>query len=183
MAIVVATDGEPNDCESTVDSVAAIAADGSQAAPSISVYVIGVGTNLMSLDQVAAAGGTKHAYVVDPSRDVTASFVEAMNAIRGRAALPCEYGIPEASSGEAVDFGRVNVAFTGSGDAGGAKTVLLQVPDASACSATEAGWYYDDPAAPKSVELCPAACARAKADVEGRIDVLVGCKTQSVVTR
>jgi hypothetical protein len=184
VAIVVATDGEPNDCESTVDSVSTVAAAAARATPSISVYVIGVGTSLMRLDQVASAGGTGHAYVVDPSYGTTASFVAAMNAIRSRAALPCEYGIPKASSGESIDFERVNVVFTGGTDAGdAAKTVLLQVPDASACSATEAGWYYDDPSAPKSIELCPASCTRAKADIAGRVDVLVGCKTQSAVTR
>jgi hypothetical protein len=180
-AIVLATDGEPNDCDSTVDSVSAVAAGAVSGAPSISVYVIGVGSSLTSLDEVAVAGGTDHAYIVDPTHDATASFVAAMNAIRGRAALPCEYSVPQAAGG-AIDFGRVNVAFTGGGDAG-AKTVLLQVPDAADCSATEAGWYYDDPASPKNIELCPALCARAKADAAGSVDVLVGCKTESIVTR
>jgi hypothetical protein len=184
MVIVVATDGIPNDCDSTVDAVSRVAASGATATPSISTYVVGVGTSLSSLDQVAKAGGTGHAYVVDPSNDPTASFVAALNAIRGRAALPCEYALPSAVGGGAVDVSKVNVAFTSSGDAGtGGKKVLLQVPDASACSAADAGWYYDDPTSPSSVELCPAACTRAKADFAGRIDVLVGCKTESVVTR
>jgi hypothetical protein len=186
VVIVLATDGIPNDCDSTVDAVAAIASDGAQMTPPIAVYVIGVGTSLMSLGQVAVAGGTDHAYVVDPSSDATASFLAAMNTIRGRAALPCEYQLPQPSHG-ALDLDKVNVAFTGSGngngDGGAAKKVLLQVRDADGCSAPDAGWYYDDPASPKSVELCPTACNSAKTDLAGRIDVLVGCKTQSVITR
>jgi hypothetical protein len=181
MAIVVATDGIPNDCDSTVASVATIAETSAKASPSVPVYVIGVGASLTSLDQIAQAGGTRSAYIVDTSGNTTSSFVAAMNAIRGEAVLPCEYQIPPAPGGESVDYGRVNVAFTASSDGGnGAKTVLFQVPDAPACTSMPTGWYYDDPSAPKSIELCGGACARAEADVAGRVEVLVGCKTQSI---
>jgi hypothetical protein len=181
VAIVLATDGEPNDCDSTVDAVSGVAAEGAAKTPSIETYVIGVGSSLTNLDQVATAGGTGQAYLIDTTQDTTARFVAAMNAIRGRAALPCEYPLPKSSSGAELDPGKVNVTFTESTDAG--KAVLLQVPNETSCDVKQGGWYYDDPTTPKNIELCDASCTRAKTDFGGRIEVLVGCKTETAVPR
>lgn len=178
MIIVLATDGEPNDCASTVEAVSAVAAQGASRTPSVQTYVIGVGRSLTSLDAVATAGGTGQAYLVDTAQDTTARFTAAMNAIRGRAALSCEYALPRPPDGGETDPSRVNVRFTPSADGGSG--LLLQVPRASACDAQKGGWYYDDPTAPKNIELCAASCTRAKTDFAGRIDVLVGCRTQTV---
>ena len=181
MIIVLATDGEPNDCDSTVDAVSTIAALGASKTASIPTYVIGVGTSLTSLNQVAVAAGTGAAYLVDTNQDTTARFIAAMRAIRGRAALPCEYAIPKAvDGGGMVDTGRVNVSFTDSADAGSADAgngLLPQVADKTSCDATRGGWYYDDPALPKNIELCDASCTRAKTDFGGSINILVGCET------
>ena len=186
MIVVVATDGEPNDCDSTVDAVAQVAADAMAGRPSIRTYVIGVGESLVSLDAVASAGGTNHAYLVDTSLSTTQSFVLALNSIRGEAALPCQYEIPAplAASGRQVDYGRVNVAYTeGADSAHGARTILLQVPNERSCDGATDGWYYDDPSAPTSIELCSSTCSRVKGDPTGRIEVLVGCKTQKSAIR
>lgn len=180
--VVLATDGEPNDCDSTVDAVSTVAADAAGTTPGIPTYVIGVGESLTSLNLVATAGGTGQAYLVDTTEDTKARFIAAMKAIRGRAALPCEYAVPAPDGGE-TDPARVNVAFTeGDGD-GGTRTILLQVPEKSGCDSSHGGWYYDDPSTPKNIELCDASCTRAKADFGGRIDVLVGCRTQTTRTR
>jgi hypothetical protein len=184
MIVVVATDGEPNDCDSTVDAVSKLAADAAALRPGVRTYVIGVGTSLVSLDQVAAAGGTGHAYLVDPSLTTTQSFVAAMRSIRLEAALPCQYAIPAAVAGGQVDYEQVNVAYTAGADAArGSKTMLLQVPSASSCDGAGGGWYYDDPGAPKSIALCGSTCTRVESDVAGRIDVLVGCKTEKSTPR
>jgi hypothetical protein len=184
MIIVVATDGEPNDCDSTVEAVSQLAADAAVLPSSIRTYVIGVGANLVSLDQVAAAGGTGHAYLVDTSLSTTQSFVAALSSIRGEAALPCQYEIPAASAGGKIDYGNVNVAYTeGSVAAHGPRTILLQVPNERSCDGAGDGWYYDDPSAPKSIELCGSTCTRVEKDIAGRIEVLVGCKTQKSVIR
>jgi hypothetical protein len=179
--IVLATDGEPNDCDSTVDAVAEVAAKGANQTDPVLTYVIGVGASLTSLDQVATAGGTGHAFIIDTTGDTTARFIEAMNAIRARAVLPCEYEIPRADGG-VVDVDKVNVTFTASTDGGrGSKTLILQVPTANDCAPSDGGWYYDDPVAPTTIKLCEASCARAKADEGGRIDILVGCKTATSI--
>ncbi len=178
VAIVVATDGEPNDCDSTVEAVSQLAATAAALPHAIKTYVIGVGTSLANLDQIAAAGGTVHAYVVDTSLSTTESFVVALNAVRGAAALPCQYEIPHATAGGQVDYGNVNVAFTEGSDAADARNILLQVPNALSCDKAGGGWYYDDPTAPTSIDLCGSTCARVAHDTEGRVAVLVGCKTQ-----
>jgi hypothetical protein len=184
MIIVVATDGEPNDCDSTVDAVSQLAADAVVLRPGTQTYVIGVGASVVSLDTVAVAGGTGHAYLVDTSMSTTQRFVAAMNSIRSEAALPCQYEIPAAAAdaGARVDYGNVNVAYTEGSDAGhGTRTILLQVPSASACDGATGGWYYDDPNTPKSIQLCGSTCMGIEKDVGGRIEVLVGCKTQKSV--
>jgi hypothetical protein len=182
--IVLATDGEPNDCNSTVDSVSEVAAKGAAKTPSIQTYVIGVGSSLTSLDQIATAGGTGHAYIIDTTQDTTARFIDAMNAIRTRAALPCEYGMPKAADGGVVDIEKVNVTFTASADGGNAqKTLVLKVSDKGACGSAQGGWYYDDPSAPTSINLCESTCALAKTAFGGRIDILVGCKTEVATPR
>ncbi|HVW27501.1 MAG TPA: vWA domain-containing protein [Polyangiaceae bacterium] len=180
MVIVLATDGEPNDCNSTVDAVSAVASAAAAEKPPISTYVIGVGSSLSNLDQIAAAGGTDHAYIVDTSTSTTASFTAAMNAIRGEAALPCQFEIPAAQSGKSLDFGRVNVAVGTGADAG--PGTLLQVPSASACDAS-GGWYYDDPTSPAAIELCPTTCSTVMGDPTAMVSVLIGCKTEARVIR
>jgi len=188
MIVVLATDGQPNDCDSTVDAVSQLAADATQPPARIRTYVIGVGDNLLSLDQVANAGGTEHAYLVDTSGTTSQSFVLALNSIRRAAALPCQYGIPAPSAGSKLDFGHVNVAFSSRSDAGtgtgtGSRTILLQVPGKRSCSAAGEGWYYDDPSAPQTIELCSSTCTRVENDTAGRIEVLVGCETQTSTIR
>jgi hypothetical protein len=180
VVIVLATDGEPNDCDSTVDAVSGVASMAAGERPPISTYVIGVGTSLSNLSQIATAGGTGHAYVVDTEAGTAASFTAAMNAIRGEAALPCNYELPAPTNGASLDYGRVNVARNSGADAG--KTTLLQVPDAASCGSSD-GWYYDDPAQPSSIELCPTTCAAVKHDATGAVQVLVGCKTETRVVR
>lgn len=180
VVIVLATDGEPNDCDSTVDAVSSVAAAAAAEKPPISTYVIGVGSSLSSLGQIATAGGTGHAFVVDTAASTTASFTAAMNAIRGEAALPCSFEIPAPATGAALDYDKVNVARSTAGDGGSSK--LLQVTDQAACGTAD-GWYYDHPQSPGSIELCPTTCTAVEHDATGVVQVLVGCKTETKVVR
>jgi hypothetical protein len=180
MVIVLATDGEPNDCDSSVGAVSAVASAAAAETSPISTYVIGVGKSLSNLDEIAKAGGTDHAYLVDTSKSTTDSFTAAMNAIRGEAALPCSFEIPAAQPGKTLDFGAVNVTV-GNGADGGPST-LLQVQTASMCDAS-GGWYYDDPQKPAAIELCPATCTSVTSNPTAMVRVLVGCKTETRVIR
>jgi len=63
--------------------------------------VIGVGSALSNLNQIAQAGGTNSAFIVDTNGNVGQQFIEALNAIRG-AALACEYLIPSRRVGSSI---------------------------------------------------------------------------------
>jgi hypothetical protein len=178
--VVFATDGDPTECSpQDPAAIAQFAAHGLTGSPSIKTYVIGMqGATTANLDQWAAAGGTTAAYdASDPSK-----FITALNAIRG-AALACEYLVPVPAEGE-LDFGLVNVDFKANGET----TALVQVPNAASCDPQAGGWYYDDPQAPKHIEICGATCEAFKAasqvpGADPEVDVLLGCKTVTAVPK
>ena len=169
VVVVLATDGLPEYCSNnTVDTTSAVAQD---VAATIPTYVIGVGSALDSLNALAVAGGTSSAFIISTANagSVGQSFAAAMESIRG-ASLACEYSIPAAPDGKTLDFNKVNIQFTPNG--GAAKTLPY-----SADCANKGGWRYDDAKAPTKILLCDGACDTAKADANGKIDVLLGCQT------
>jgi hypothetical protein len=178
--IVLATDGVPDDaCDSPVDgetpntlanaiSVAAAAYAGT---PSISTFVIGVGSELSALNGIAAAGGTGQATLVDTGGNAQAQFLAALDAAR-RSAIPCDFAIP-ADSG--VDPSETNVEYA---PVNATAQDFVFVGDVTGCSkAPTDGWYFDDPTTPTKVILCDAACDTVKADDRGQVNVVFGCPT------
>jgi hypothetical protein len=168
VAVLLVTDGIPSECNSTVQSVSDIAAEGLSGNPSVQTFVLGLGFNLDPLNQIAKAGGTNQAVLADPNN--AQALAQAMSQIRG-AALPCDYAIPNAGN---VDTSKVNIEFTA--DDGSTSTVP-NVGDASRCDATTGGWYYDDPANPGRLVACPATCGTFKGTVKGGVNVAIGCTT------
>jgi uncharacterized protein YegL len=173
VAIVLVTDGEPNDCSSSVNNVAALAGTVAQAIPT---YVIGVGSSLTNLNQIAKGGGTSQAILVSTTTpaSITTDFEKAIGQIKQQA-LSCEYKIPAPPSGQTLDAANVNVLYTAGS---GASDTLTYNKDC-----TGAGWRYDDAAAPTKVFICPTSCDAVKNDKTGRIDVLFGCATKGGVVR
>lgn len=173
LATIVATDGEPIGCFGNSPEEAARLAAQALAGPSqIQTFVIGVGSSLSDLDQVAQAGGTSGAFLIDTSQDLARGFAEALESIR-LAAAPCAFQIPEATERGLIDPGRVNVRFT---PAGSAEAVLVTKTfdgTASGCG-PDGGWYYDDPAAPTRILLCGTTC---EGTLKARIDVQFGCES------
>lgn len=180
--LLVLTDGVPEapvsraqGCDPTLDDAVA-ATKACVASTGTSVYVLGVGPSLSNLNQIAAAGGTGKAYLVDGG-DVAARVFDALNAIRSTA-LPCRFLIPEAPAGEMLNFGEVNVVRT---DPDGSRHTLYGVPDVSSCTAGEGGWFYEPPDAPERITLCDASCESVKAaSVGGAIEFALGCGTVTV---
>ena len=168
-AVVLATDGDPAECDTNLTDINAIAAAGYAATPKIATFVIGVGSSLSSLNGIAAAGGTTSAFVVDTNSNVNQQFLAAMNAIRNSAS--CTYQIPLPSSGT-VDYQQVNVVFTPNG---GSATTIPYVPDKASCPASGDGWYYDDPANPTAIMLCTTTCGDVQAS--GTVQITLGCQT------
>lgn len=167
--MLLVTDGLPTDCASTVQSVSQVATEGVTGSPSIPTYVLGLGLTLNNLNQIAQAGGTNTAFIVDPNSG--AALAQAMNDIRG-AALPCDYALP---NGGAVDPSKVNIEFS---DAGQTATTIANVGDASGCDPSAGGWYYDNPTAPTRAIVCPVTCTTFKAAADtSTVNVVLGCDT------
>jgi hypothetical protein len=123
---------------------------------------------------VGNTGGVR-AKICDGSAAWGPFFSAVADAVVATSELSCEVGIPTPSSGT-IDFNKVNVRIVSSeGEA-----ILAKVGGASDCG-PDGGWYYDDPAAPTLVILCPTSCDQARAQVgpgkDGRIEVLFGCET------
>lgn len=177
--IVLVTDGEPNGCNTETDAIAQLAADAFTAAE-IRTYAIGlagIGENFMNA--IAQAGGTEQAYFVSDGATATADLLAALNAIRGMA-LACDFPVPSStSSGMAIDPGLINVNFS---TTVGGEVELGLVASAADCG-TQQAWYYDDPAMPTRIMLCPAACTSVTGDANASIAILAGCKPRVPVTK
>jgi hypothetical protein len=174
VAVVLATDGDPSNCDTNPNHLHAIAASGVNATPQVLTYVIGVGPSLLALDGIAQAGGTKTAFHLDTSKsNVGQQFLDAMNTVRA-GTLACQFDIPKPSNG-VPDFDKVNVRYT-PGD-GGAPITFPRVDDEAHCPADGDAWYYDAPQAPTKIIVCGATCATLTNDPSGHVDVLTGCKT------
>ena len=181
---VLATDGLPTQCAPTaIDLVANIAKIGVTSAPSISTFVIGVfgpadaAVNAPNnLNQIAKAGGSKQAFIVDTTQDVTKQFRSALDTIRG-GRLACQFQIPQPSSNETLDYGRVNVQFTSSTQ----RSVVYFVKSAADCDPSTGGWFYDvDPevGSPTQIVACPTSCTQLQAATRGAsVGIALGCTT------
>jgi hypothetical protein len=180
---VLATDGIPDECTpNDIPGIAQLAAAGLAGSPSVKTFVIGVfapdaiATGTTALNQIASAGGTKQAFIVNTtSANLEQQFQTALNTIRS-AALPCQYEVPVPDSG-VPDFTKVNVEYTsGAGVSSGVPYVETQ-----AKCGTSSGWFYDvDPvtgATPAAILVCPGTCSTLQGDTNGRVDVVVGCGT------
>ncbi|MBS2014730.1 MAG: VWA domain-containing protein [Deltaproteobacteria bacterium] len=170
VAVVLATDGAPNDCNSGVSGVAAIAAGG--AAAGIKTYVIGVGPNTGNLDAIAAGGGTTNAIMI-PTSDPTQVSTDLRAAVGVIAAslLGCSYGLPAPPTGQQLDVNAVNVNYTPGGGA------LGTLPYSADCS-NPGGWHYDNPANPSQIVMCSGICDTVTKDLAGgKVSIVFGCKT------
>jgi hypothetical protein len=172
--LVLATDGEPVGCDpNTPRDVAGVAARALAGPNAIRTFVIGVGSSLVSLNLVARAGGTDHALLVDTGGDVAKEFSDALEQIRG-AAVSCDFTIPRpASAADPIDPARVNVSYVANGSSSATRVPQTFMGDPNNCT-ENGGWYYDDPVAPTTIELCDATC---RALSTGSIQVEFGCTT------
>jgi hypothetical protein len=201
--LVLITDGAPTDGCNVAGSIlngypsnACVQLAGQklmEAAPKgpIETFVIGVGDfpsaaainfDPSFLGYVAQAGGTGPAncnpsensmtsdlcyFEIDPSKSATASqlqqeFEKALNTIRGEV-VSCNFPIMSSGLGT-IDPTKVNVEV-------GGKTIL-QDPNN--------GWTYDNPMAPTQIILHGAACSEAKGNLTEKVQVVLGCATQTV---
>jgi hypothetical protein len=179
MVILLVTDGEPQapvtspggTCTPTLADAVGAASECNNGS-SIRTYVLGVGPSLQKLNQIADAGGSKQAYLVESGGG--GEVLQALNRIRSDARIPCALQLPQ-SSGATLDLNTVNVV---SADSSCAMTTIGMVPNAAACPET-GGWYYDDPTQARSLRLCEASCLQVSAP-GSQLRVSVGCRTQII---
>lgn len=169
VAIVLVTDGIPQGCNS--NSINNVKSSAAAVAATIPTYVIGVGNELSSLNDIAVGGGTKSALIVNVNNpaQIQADFTKAIEQIKA-SALTCDYKIPAAPAGETFDRSKVNVQHI---TAGATDTLSYN----QACT-SGTGWKYDDETNPTRILLCDGSCDGVKAKA-GKVDILFGCATQT----
>lgn len=174
-AIVLVTDGYPQDCDdSSIESVAELAASIADSTPT---YVIGVANppfddapdTVTDLTAIAEAGGTEKAFLIDTGDPTQTSrdFRTAIDEIRG-AAISCDVAIPAPPTGRVFDKEAVAVSYSVDS---GSTSALVYDP---ACIGL--GWHYDDSANPSRIVLCPDACQTIQAEASASLAVNFACE-------
>jgi hypothetical protein len=182
--ILLLTDGRPEAprtcgadgsgaCCPTIEDAVEAAAACKEGEPAIKTYVLGVGPMLDNLEQIAVAGGTERAYLVEGG-DVADQVLEALRTIRGDA-IPCTMGLPTPPGGLALAYDKVNITYASPSCE---PTYYSYVESADDCT-DEGGWYYDDADAPENIELCPSSCDQVSVP-GGKLVFTVGCETRTV---
>lgn len=174
VAVIIVTDGQPAQCGAE-NSVAGTAEVAASMAESIPTYVIGVGTDLVALDEIAAGGGTEKATLVsvsDPT-ETSREIATRIDEIRGQE-LPCNLQLPAPPPDEELDFNRVNVEATIDDE-------VVKFAKDKECDV--GGWHYDDDDAPSEIVLCPETCGLVRAKPESSVTAVFGCATTEVQLR
>jgi hypothetical protein len=129
---------------------------------------------------LAASEGTVYKQLVAATGGVFRNqceqmFVPHMDAIGqgliAQAGIACSYTLPADPGGNPIDPAFVNVAH---GPVAGPDTPLAYATDAAGCAAVD-GWYFDDPAQPTAITLCPDACTMAAMTPGWEVRVAYGC--------
>ncbi len=179
-ALVLVTDGYPQDCSSDDDKIATVAAAVKGFASELPTYVIGISNpppgpdTVTNLNDIAVAGGTDHAFIIetgDPTATIDA-FRDAVSSIR-MSQLSCDFEIPPPPAGQTFDPTRANVTYTSG------STARDLAYDASCKS--DGAWKFDDDSAPKRMILCDATCTAVRADAQAQLRVDFGCERRDVL--
>jgi hypothetical protein len=204
VAVVLVTDGLPGgflgssgtgfppaEClPADIAGISALASGtmGATGAPPVNTFVIGVfaggtaaQTAQTNLDVLAKAGqnsSAASAVIIDTGGNVATALQNALKSVQSKA-IACDYKLPATG----VDFKKVNVSFT---SGAGTDTAVGHAPidgtDGSGCDA-RGGWYYDkDPATgtPTKITACPTTCSMFQTDLNGHVNVVLGCPTIDV---
>jgi hypothetical protein len=168
VAVVLVTDGDPEGC--TGNSVSAVAKEAAAVAGTIPTYVVGIGSSLSNMQEMAAGGGTSAILVDTKSPTQVTSDLESALGTIAASQLGCQYGFPSPPAGQTLDVDAVNVDYTPSG---AAQTTLSYSADCSDAN----GWHYDDNQHPTQIVMCGSICDTLKRDSGGKVDIIFGCRT------
>jgi hypothetical protein len=181
--VVFVTDGEPQGCDTNRANIAMLASTALMVS-GIRTYTVGLAASmngLTFLNDLAVAGGTDQAFIVEDATAATA-LVDALKAIQG-SALSCNFPFPMQQDAGMADPDKINVDYTpGAADADAGVTPMkvpfFRVDNMAACTGADQ-WYYDDNMNPMQIHLCPATCdAVTAAPGEPKLDILIGCESR-----
>jgi hypothetical protein len=177
--VVYITDGYPTECNIDTSQIQEMVGEyyagingqyNTRGEPGIRTYVIGVAVDKFNVDNIAQSGGTGSATIVDSAGAVD-QFVSAMVNITN-ANISCSIAVPNPPAGKILDPDQVQVVYK---PFQGDNQEIPKADSASGCGATSGGWYFDDPAHPKNITLCPCSCANLGA---GGIEIRLGCRAR-----
>lgn len=178
---LIVTDGEPKapissedgSCDPTLEDAVAAAAECAEAG--VPSYVLGVGPSLENLDSIAQAGGTEGAYLV--AEDSSEGVLEALNAIRGAAQLPCQFAVDEPAGDRALNYDETDVVFM---DDQCVVRRIAHVASADECDDGSGGWYFNDSAGERRIVLCDRSCADVR-QPDTEFFYSVGCGIETTI--
>lgn len=138
------------------------------------------GTNCCAL---AASQGTVYQELITATGGVEGNlcdqqfqpiFQAVAQQVIGGASLACRYQIPPSPMGETFDKDQVNVEFD---DGAGGSLEIGRVDTVADCAGVTDGWYYDDPADPQIIEICPQTCDKIQGFSSASVAIKFGCQT------
>ncbi len=172
--VVLVTDGYPEgatnypaDCRSPANTNFVTKAANAYASYGVVTYTVNVvGGSATLMQNIATAGHGQYFYVSDAN--ASTELVNALNQIRANS-VSCDLLL---NSSMGINPYDVTVSFT---PTGGTLSNFTQVVTAADCGTNNDRYYYDDNTNPTKITLCPATCARVRADVGAKIGLEIGC--------
>ncbi|MFO0760289.1 MAG: vWA domain-containing protein [Byssovorax sp.] len=168
--VVMVTDGEPAACDLDPAHIAHVA-EIAYLGAGVLTFTVGMpGADQGVLDQIAVAGHTTKAFMIG-NGNAAQELLTAMKTIQ-TGVLACSFPMPvPPDPKDVIDPTQVEVKLTPPG--GVAETFPL-VQGAGNCG-PNGGFYYDNPAMPTMLTLCPASCAKAQSSAGAKIEIVLGC--------
>ena len=176
---MLVTDGFPEGfCSpNAIPDIAAVAQSANSGSRPIRTFVIGVFASAdlaqgrqQDLDQIARAGGSEAAIVINTAGDVTEDFLAALNKIRDTS-VSCDFEL----SADGLDLNEVNLEVVD----GSGSNQLLNVSDLAGCGSDREGWFYvrDAAGTATQISVCPSTCRHFQA---GGVtaNLQIGCATR-----
>jgi hypothetical protein len=132
---------------------------------------------------ISAAPGTVYLNLINQTaglfgnlceQDFQPIFDELAMAVVAGATIACEFAIPPPPEGETFDPDKVNVEFD---DGAGNLLEIGRVDSAAECMNVTDGWYYDNPADPQTILVCPQTCDKIQGFEQAKVSIQFGCET------
>jgi von Willebrand factor type A domain len=170
--VALVTDGEPNACDSSPESIAAVAEAGATGQPQVLTFAIGLATGFTKdLKIIAAKGGTGEPIVVNKGPTAGQELVTALRGLRD-SQVSCRFAVPPVAGAE-PKASDVRVGYRTA--AASEITGVVELGGSSECGSSPNGFFLDDPQKPTGVELCPALCSLLQQSSSSIVTVVDGC--------